>query len=144
MHWRLLHVLKAESSTQVWLNKNSPILTEVSHWWYQFIINDFLADLSVRQHQSPCCAASCCYSFIWVSHLSRASGEDASKLRQNLLSYKENRNRKLVTDTWKVDKQTRTHLLSTSHVSSYPWWFANCWSETCYPAGTWQSSEGSG
>lgn len=87
--FKFVTALKAESPTQRWINKNSPILAEVSQWWHQFIINDLLADLSVRQHQISCCVASCCYSFVWVSHLPGTRGDEAGELRQNLLCYKE-------------------------------------------------------
>lgn len=33
---------------------------------------------------------------------------------------------------------------STCHAFPHPWRSANCWSETCYPAETWQSSAGPG
>lgn len=136
--FKFVTAMKAESPTHRLINKNSPVIAEVSHRCHQFIIEDLLADLSVGQHQTPCCVARCCYGIVRLSHLFSARGDEAGELGQDLLCCRE------PVLLWAHSTVTYLKQTSTIHAFSYPWRSANCRSETCYPAGTWRSSAGPG
>lgn len=85
-----VYLFSTFNSYYTWISdteRNSRILAEVGQWWHYFIVEDLLAGLRVRQHQSPHYVASRCYRLIRVSHLPGASAEEASKLRQHLFCY---------------------------------------------------------